>query len=375
MERILQYGISSNLGGIESYILQQMNYIDHDLLSYDFVYYGPAREFPYENQIRDNGGRIYYLPWPKKNLKNFFLFYYHLAKIIKNNHYKGVVLNLINLRNASILLIAKICGVPLRIIHSHNAGTVQKDNLKNKIINFIDKMIIKFSATNYFACSNLAGKWMFGEKSKFALIPNAIECKKFEFNPLIRQKVRDNLKLEDKFVIGHVARFCRQKNNEYVIEIYNQIYIRKKNSILLLIGSYNNDAEERLIYQRVRKKIQEYGLCNNVIFLGMRKDVFELYQAMDCLLLPSHFEGFPVVAIEAQAAGLPCYFSDKITAEVNITDLVTFLPIDTNPNLWAEKILTPSKIDRVNMNEKVAKAGYDIQANSKRIQDFYLQRK
>ena len=373
MERILQYGISSNLGGIESYVLQQMEHIDHNLLVYDFLYYGPSDSFPFEKQIVENGGKIYYLPWPKKKPKNFFSFYLQLLKIFKNNHYKAITLNVITLRNSSILFVAKFCGIPLRIIHSHNGGTAIKKSIKNKIIKTVDKIILKFSVTHYFACSDLAGKWMFGNKCAFTLVPNAIDCRKFKFNPSMRNKLRNEMNLENEFIVGHVARFCCQKNNEFVIDIFNQIHKNKKESVLLLIGSYNSDDEEKMVYHRVKNRIQKYNLQNSVIFLGMRKDVFNLYQVMDCLVLPSLFEGFPVVGIEAQAAGLPCYFSKNITREVNITDSITYLSLNQSPEFWAKKILEMPNIKRAGMAEKVAKAGYDIKIAAKKIQEFYLQ--
>src|SRR5690606_4659996 len=175
------------------------------------------------------------------------------------------------------------------------------------------RMMMRDFPTHYFSCSNHAANWLFGTKMKEVtptIVPNAVDVKRFQFNPEIRNRLRTELNGENRFIIGHVGRFEKQKNHEFLIDIFYEIKKRKRNGMLVLVG-------EGILQSRVERKVKQLGLENDVKFLGVRKDIPELLQAFDIFLFPSLFEGLPVVLVEAQAAGLKSIVSNTITKEVD----------------------------------------------------------
>ena len=222
--------------------------------------------------------------------------------------------------------------------------------------------------TEYWACSGLAGKWMFNDK-KFTIIHNAINTTQFTYDVNIRKRMRKSLNIhEGQFVVGHVGRFSYQKNHQFVINVFYEICKKNPDAVLLLVGSVVNDCT---YWNNAKETIGKLGIEKKVKFLGMRSDVSELMQAMDAFLLPSFFEGLPIVGIEAQAAGLPCFFSDTITYEINLTKLAHFISLDISPEKWAETIMKESKIPRRNMQKEITAAGYDIKQEIEKLEMFY----
>ncbi|GIP39898.1 hypothetical protein J31TS4_31780 [Paenibacillus sp. J31TS4] len=231
---------------------------------------------------------------------------------------------------------------------------------------------MKRYANYHLACSNVAGDWLFGKvrlktnKSKPLLINNAIESEKFQFNPNTRRDIRAVLGIKDKFVIGHVGRFSEQKNHEFLIDIFKDIIIRKSNSVLLLIGK--GDMEER-----IRKKVISLGLEGSVLFLGERSDIHTIMQAMDVFVLPSLYEGLPVVAIEAQASGLKCFLSDSIARDSDITGDVEFITLNGSTEDWVKKLLHYYKgYERQDTLNKIIDKGYDIKNSAAWLEKLYI---
>lgn len=229
-------------------------------------------------------------------------------------------------------------------------------------------MLMHFSVTDYWACSEIAGKWMFKNRN-FRVIHNAINVSDFVYNESIRQKVRTQLGLlKDEFVIGHVGRFSYQKNHDFLIDVFNEVHRRLPEAVLILIG---DAVEDELYLNKAKQKVKELNLVENVRFLGIRNDVPDLMQAMDCFLFPSRFEGLGIVIIEAQTAGLPCYVSSVIPNEVKITNLVDFISLNESPENWAEKIIKNKNYKRKDISKEIIKAGYDINTEIKKMQKFY----
>ena len=168
--------------------------------------------------------------------------------------------------------------------------------------------------------------------------------------------------------MGHVGRFSYQKNHEFLIEIFNEIHKILSEAELLLIG---DAVEDKTYLNKAKQKVKDLGLEENVKFLGIRNDVPELMQTMDCFVLPSRFEGLPMVGIEAQAAGLPCYFSDVITEEVKITDLVNFISLNKSPKFWAKEVIKSRNFKRKDISNKIIEAGFDINTEINKIEKFY----
>lgn len=367
--RVLQIGMTKNIGGLETYLMQQFDHLDKTKVMYDFVNITSEDEIVFKDKILQAGGRIYGVRSRHSNpIRHYWQWIRLLHHIAKN--YKAIVLNSNSITYVFPIFIARFFGIPMRVMHSHNSGFEQKIGLAKRLIIVMNRILLKWGATDYFACSKLAGEWMFGKDSHFTVIPNAIDCAKYRFNENVRNQVRQSLGIEDQFVVGHVGRFTYQKNHSFLLDIFHEIHKQNPRSVLLLVG----DAVENMsFYQAAKEKVKQFHLEDCVQFLGMRNDVPQLMQAMDCFVLPSRFEGLPVVGIEAQAAGLPCYFADTITSEVGLTELTHFLPLQHTANQWAERILQSPFGSREQANEKVTLAGYDISTAINKVENLYLQ--
>lgn len=365
--KVLQIGMTRNHGGLETYQLQQFWALDRSKVTYDFVNLHGEYDIYAQEELIAAGCKVYAVNTRRKNpLKHYYQWLKLLTKIYKQ--YNAIVMNVLSLEYVFPLFAAKFFGIPKRIIHSHNTGFERKIGLMRKVMINFNKILLRFSATHYFACSEAAGHWMFGNKRKFTVIHNAIEPDRFVFNKSKRKEIRHQMKLEDAFVIGNVARFSYQKNHEFLIKVFAEVVKQKPNSVLLLIGGYIGDDT---YWKQCKAMVNEFGLADKVLFLGMRKDVPDLMQAMDCFVLPSHFEGLPLVGVEAQASGLPCFFSDTITREIGITERAHFIGIQ-DAKVWAEQILSCTQADRKRTKEEIEAAGYDIVAEIEKVQQFYL---
>ena len=290
-------------GGVEAVVMNYYRHIDKSKIQFDFICDEDSTNIPYE-EIEKLGGKVILIPPYQK------LFRYHkeLKRVLKEGNYK-IVHSHINTLSVFSLFAAKCAKVPVRIAHSHS--TTNKKEKKKNLMKQVLKPFSKLFATDYMCCSELAGRWLFGDKlyneGKIYLLNNAIDLKKFEYNEKIREEVRKELNIDEKtFVMGHIGRFVTVKNHELLIEIFNEIYRENENSILLLAG-------QGPLKEKIEQKVKEMKLDKVVKFLGQRNDANRLYQAMDVFVLPSLYEGLPVVGIEAQAAGLLCIFSDDMT--------------------------------------------------------------
>lgn len=348
--------------GLETMLMNYYRNIDRDRLQFDFLVHR-AEKYEYDDDILQMGGRIYHVP--PISIKNFFAYYNALVCFFKTHpEYKIIHCHLDALSGIS-LYIAKKFGVVIRIAHSHNNGF---DKDKKFVLRYIAKHLIPKNATHFWGCSTDALEFMFGksiaEKSISWILPNAIDLEKFSFNESIRQNIRNQLKLEKKFVIGHIGRFSYQKNHLLLIQIFNAFHKKYPESVLLLIGTGPD-------YIKIQSLVSKLGLSSAVLFLGVREDISDLLQAMDTFILPSHFEGFGIVLLEAQANGLPCLASDNISSEANISGEIKFLSTCDSPEKWADCILENS-VKRYNKQDQLRRAGYDIKSASSKLMQSYL---
>lgn len=367
--KVLQIGMTRNIGGLETYLMQQFDNIDANKLHYDFVNITSESDIVYKDKIQEKGSIIFGICSRHKNpIKH----YYQWIKLLyeTKGEYKAIVLNSNSLVYIFPVFAALFFGIPMRVIHSHNSGFEVKTGVFRKAVICINTILMKISATHYLACSQKAGKWMFGNERKFQIIHNAIDPVPYIFNEEKRDRVRESLNIKDKFVIGHVGRFTYQKNHKAVIDIFKEIVSIKEDSVLLLVGDAVGDTS---FLDNAKLQVKELGIEDKVLFLGMRTDVPDLMQAMDVFLLPSRFEGLCLVGIEAQTSGLPSYFSDYITKELAITNLCHFIGLDQSLDVWANDILNTSHVKRCDMRKKIAEAGYDIKTEIKNIERFYTQ--
>ena len=374
--KVLQIGLTDNIGGMETYLIEQYRHLNRSLITYDFVNITSEKPLAFEDEIKQKGDTIYAIPSRHINpIKHWIAWY----RLLKDNAYKydAIVLNTCDQSVGWPLFLAKIFNIKNRIVHSHNSGNEVKSSIFRKLLYKVNSIFWDLSLTKKFACSELAGQWMFGKDSNFEVIRNAIDLEKFRFSEQDRKRLRKELHLEDKFIIGHIGRFSYQKNHEFMIDLLNELVKENQNIHLLLVGGYSGSDD--YYWKLIHSKVNKLRLDRFVTFLGMRKDIPELLSSIDCLLLPSHFEGLSVVGIEAQATGVNCCFSDNITNEIEITDLIKFYPLN-DLSSWKNKILEESKTlnrDRILTSEQaiqdLSNAGYSISKETQRVERLFLE--
>lgn len=337
MIRILQIGMTDNLGGIETYLMNYYRNIDKNKYQFDFINISNTK-LCFENEIRSLGGRIYnvtsYYKHPLRYIKE-------LKKIIKENDYHIVHCNMNSAVFLYPLIASKQAGVKQIISHSHNSSSDK--GLLKKILHDINKHFIPKYANTYFACSDKAGEWFYNKKTRnsndYYIINNAIDSNKFKYNEEIRNYLRKELNIENKFVIGHVGRFSKQKNHKFLVELFNKFQEKNKDAILMLVGIGE-------LQDDVRKQVNDLNLQDKVLFLNQKNNVNELYQAMDVFILPSLYEGLPVVGVEAQTSGLPCIFSNNITKGINLLSSNKYIDLNRDINYWVNEINNIESQDR-----------------------------
>lgn len=342
-------------GGVESMIYNYYKNIDHSKYQFDFfVDMDSTCEFPPE--LLDMGARCYKIP----PYNYVFDYIKTLVRYFRKNKYK-IVHSHMNTMSVFSLFAAWVAGVPVRICHNHS--TAGKGETKKNIMKYILRPFAKVFPTNLCACSEYAGKWIYGKNTDFKVFNNAINLSDFIYNPAVRKQLREELDLKDKFVVGHIGRFCYQKNQEFLIDIFYYICRIHKNSVLILIGEGETE-------KAVRQKAAQLGLDEKVMFLGKKSDVYRYYQAMDLFLLPSRYEGLGMVAVEAQAAGLPVIVSGNVPHEVDITSSVRHLSLNQLPEKWAKTALK-FRPERKNTTKEIKNAGYCIETEAGKLADFY----
>lgn len=359
--RILQVVPNMQAGGLESFIMNIYRHIDRSKVQFDFLMHYQKQCF-FDEEIERLGGKIYRLSVREDN--RVFKYIRDLNLFFREHPEYRVVHGHMPSLSMFYLGAAKRHGVKVRIIHSHSDSFDW--TLKGIIKNILIKTA-KYYANVYLSCSESAGRYLYGNRP-FIVVNNAINLQNFQFSPDVRAETRKNLGISNRLVIGHVGRFTIEKNQTFLVEIFSEIHKTNPNSVLLLIG----DGPLRM---RVEEKVERLGLQNDVMFLGTRRDVNRLYQAMDVFVLPSLFEGLPVVGVEAQTAGLPCVFSDAVTKEAKMTNLVAFEPLTHSAKEWADRILSQSAPkERKDNSGDIIKAGYDIGTVAKKMEDFYLEK-
>ena len=356
--RVLQVVGILNCGGAESMIMNLYRNVDREQVQFDFVVHSDE-EGMYDTEVKALGGEIYHCP--KFRIKNLKVYCKWWKKFFETHTEYRIIHSHVRSCAAVYFSIAKKYGVKT-IIHSHS--TSNGEGVSAAVKNIM-QFPLRYQADCMMACSQKAGEWLYGKnacKSKrYTFLPNAVDVDKYQPNVNTREQYRTELNLENNVVYGHVGRFHESKNHPFLLEVFAQIHEKNKNARLLLIG----DGELR---EMVEKKIKELDIQDSVILLGLRRDIAELLQAIDVLLFPSVWEGLPVTVIEAQAAGVPCIISDNITTDVDITDLVTRLPI-TNVENWVETAM--SELERKNVCKAVKKSGFDVKESALLLTKIY----
>lgn len=358
---ILVFGMTENPGGVESVIMNYFRHMDPAGFHMDFLCNTPT--VAYEEELKARGSQVIKIPMRSKDAKAYKkamddFFSAH------GSEYDAIWVNVCSLANIDYLKYAKKAGIPIRIIHSHNSANM--DSKARAILHHLNKTRIDKYANVFWSCSQSSSDWFYSDaiqKSKtYRLINNAIDMSVYAYNPKVRQEKRRELGIgEHQLVVGHTGRLHFQKNQTFLLEIFASILEKRPDALLLLAGDGEDEA-------MLKEKAGSLGIADKVRFLGVRKDVPALLQAMDVFVFPSVFEGWGLSLLEAQAASLPCFASaDVIPADIKMSDHVTFIPLSQPPAVWADTILK-SDLERKARNVAgIAQAGYDIEKESQKL--------
>lgn len=363
MIRVLHSVSNMDRAGIETMLMNYYRHIDKNKIQFDFLC-NKSKPGAYDDEIKLLGGNIFHSPG--LNPLKFFKYEKFMCNLFNENP----DIKIMHSHNGELayqsLLGAYKKGIKTRICHAHN--TKIEPNLK-KPLKLLYKTQLKKVANHYWGCGVDAVRFYFGDKvikeNKFMVLHNAIDVDKFIYNEEKRKELREKMNLQNKFVIGHVGRFMEQKNHDFILDMFKLVVKKEPNAVLLLLG----DGE---LQEKMKKKASNLGIENAIRFMGNINNVNDMYQVMDTFILPSLFEGLPVVGIEAQAAGLKCFFSKNITTEVKITDNVKYISLDKIED-WCDSIMENKEYQRGNMREMVIKSGYSIQDEAKKLERLYLE--
>lgn len=351
MKRLLCIISSLTAGGAETFLMKVSRVLPPEKYQFDFIV--TSEEGCYTKEVLARGGRIFLIPLRTKNPIRALTC---IAKIVRDNHY-DFVLKLGDTPIAALdLIAARLGGAKYPSIRSCNARTDL--SAKKKIISAILRPVLNGVAASKLAPSMLAAEFTFGKQhahKDVCILHNGVDLSVFRYTPEGRERIRKEFSLSDKLVIGHIGRFHNQKNHEYLLKVFQKIRAKRKDAVLLLIGTGEKEHQ-------IRSWVQELGLESDVIFAGTRMDIPDLLSAMDVFVFPSFYEGMPNTVIEAQATGLPCVIADTITADANITGLVQFLSLDASPEMWAQKALAVITAERWDTEPDFLAHHYDIQS-------------
>ncbi len=371
--RVAQILGKMNGGGVEQVVMNYYRAIDREQVQFDFYLFKGSKYVPVE-EIKALGGRLFVLPTFRHPVK----YVRTLRRLLTENQYSIMHCHLSTLSFLP-LLAGKHAGVPVRILHNHSTSGGAREWLRN-LAKFLLKPLAKLYATDRFACSAHAAEWMYGHvpvcemedtrapKKAAIIMRNAIDTELFRFSEKKRTQTRKELKVKQgTLLFGNVGRFCPQKNQQFLIDIFAQIVRQHSNSKLVMAG-VGDDME------LIRARVLAAGLADKVIFAGQRSDIDCLYSAMDCFILPSNYEGLGMAGIEAQCTGLQCLFSEHVPQEVKITRNAHFLSLKTSAHDWAFAAINLAGIKRCDASAETAASGYDIIAEAKNLAEYYLRR-
>lgn len=366
MKKILIKGMSPNLAGTETFIMTYYRNLDSSKFKIDFLV-NTEEKIIFEDEILSNGSKIYRLPRKGKNIVKYYEELDYLFKSI-GGEYDTFWLNEMSLVNLDYLIYAKKYGIPKRIVHSHTANW--GGDIIRRIIHEINKYRLGNAATDFFACSETAADFMFIPKirSKAVVINNAIEMDRFIFDEKKRNQIREMLGWQENKIIGNIGRLAYQKNQEFLIDIFNEAYKSNNNLRLVILGT---KASNDLTEVKVRDKIKQFGLSDVVNLVGSQEDIQGWLSALDGYVMTSRYEGLPLSAVEAQANGLPIILADSITRETKINPNVDFLSLSDSLVLWGEKINHCSMENRLERNVVSAnfnQKGFNIKSQIKNIE-------
>lgn len=364
MIKVLHLFTTLGGGGVESFLYNYYVHMGEKNIRFDAIVSGSENGYM-EPMFQKLGGKVYHI---KRLRENPLEHWESIAKIIKNGNYD--IVHCHGYKSTVGLIFAKLFNCQIRIIHSHMAYVKESkiEFLYRKILTIVAK---KF-ATDWFACGIDAAKWFFGDEAykagRVTIVDNAIDLTKYAFNEEKRIEVRKKLEIDDALVIGNIGRLTYQKNQKFLLEVMKELLNIIPNTKLVLIG----EGEDRVELENQARKLK---IENSVLFLGLRKDVPDLLSAMDIFVLPSRYEGLPVILAEVQASGLVCCVADSVTREIDVTNLLHYMSLEKGVAYWAKEICLLSRAKEKNRNQvidQMAKGKYDITYQADQLYEKYI---
>lgn len=349
------FGMSSYPGGIENYIV---NYFCHpsfpsDIIQIDYVTYEDS--IAYQDKLEAKKYRIIRVPHLKRNLLGY---YKAIKAIFRQCGYDAVYVNMLTAANALPVFLCEHFKIRKLILHAHASSTIS--GAIRRTLHCINKDYCNRKATLRLACSEKAGKWLFGQR-KYSVIPNAIDCDRFKPSKEHRKAIRAKYGVSDHTLfIGHVGRFAEEKNHSFMIDILKALVADNNDAKMMFVGDGYTKAT-------VEQKVKDNNLQDKVIFVGTTSETERYYPAFDAFLFPSTFEGFGMAALEAQSCGVPCVCSDTLSPLLDVTGTNMQLSLNESPSEWAESIKKTSMINKSQMNEIVRKSEFNIDNQIKRL--------
>lgn len=363
MDRILIFGMTENPGGVESFLVNYYHHIDRSRLQFDFLC-NSHNPIAYEEDVKKLGARCFHITARSEN----YLKYKKELDAIFEEHAKewnAMWVNVCSLANIDYLKVAKKYGIKKRIIHSHNSQNM--DSTLRGIMHRWNRCFLDKYATDFWACSEDAAKWFFDKRKlkKAVIIHNAIDVDRMKFDNEKRKKIREQFQWSQKTVIGNVGRLHFQKNQLFLIEIFEKYHKKNKESVLVLVGAGEDE-------QLLKDKVKKLELDKSVFFVGLQKDIQAWLSCFDLFLFPSRFEGLSIAALEAQANGVPILASEKvIPEEVKMNDNFAFLSLNENQSAWCsmiDKMLFRGREDFDAVKENFIKKGYEIATEAQKLE-------
>jgi len=359
--RILHMIGSLEMGGAQTMVMSLYRAMDRSKVQFDFIIDCDI-ENVFEKEILQLGGQIFRLP--KFCGKNYRQVRTAWQKFFEEHPEYKVLHSHVRSYASLYLPIAKAFGVTT-VIHSHNTSN------GHGMMAMVKKVLqypLRFQADYFFGCSELAGKWLFGNRvvnsDRYFMLKNAVDTDRFSYRQEVRETLRREMGIEeDALLIGHIGRMNPQKNHHFLIDCFHKILEQRSDAKLLLLG----DGDLR---EEITQHIARLGLEQHVRMLGVKENANEYLSAMDCLMLPSFHEGLPVVVVEAQANGLQCFVADTVTREVRLSELVQYLPITQGEDPWVQAALKCSG-RREDVTEQIRNSGFCVKTSSQWLCEFY----
>lgn len=355
------HGGTLEKAGTETFMMNVLRFVDPKKVHIDFLVFG-RKPGAYDQEVLDYGSKIFRVPYTPKDFKKNDMSLRAIKKAVIQENYDIVHAHM-NALNSPVLRVMKRWGIPIRISHSHGSQHFVTQKTLIRIKERMKLSIPKY-ATALLSCSKEAGDFLYPDH-EYIIMNNGIDTDQFKFNLKTRNQIRSELSISDAFVVGHVGRFNFQKNHEFLIDVFYEVFKKNPNAHLLLLG----DGE---LKEKMHKKVNELEIQDSVTFLGIRDNVPDYYQAMDAFVLPSVFEGLPYVLVEAQCSGLLCISSNTVDMKSKLTESFFFESLE-DPKQWADLIFEHKDYVRHSSEAVLRSQGYDVKENVKWLSNFYME--